>query len=178
MELELKYKIQSFPKQKILDLGFQKKSESHQIDNYYIVNQVLDEKRTYLRTREDKNKNTFSFDFHQIISILATDETEMKICTKEDSTKLHRILEALGYPIVCVIDKQREVYEKDDIKVVLDTVKNLGNFIEIEIEGIESQENQSKLNNTAILLGLNENDRVSKKGYPDLFLETINTPTQ
>ena len=177
MELELKYKVNSFPKQKILDQGFQKKSESHQIDNYFIVNKLIEGKRTYLRTREDKNKNTFSFDFHQIISDLATAETEINICTKEDSVKLNSIVEALGYPIVCAIDKQREVYEKDGIKIVLDTVKNLGNFVEIELEGSESKINQSKLNNTAILLCLNENDRVSKKGYPDLFLETINTTT-
>lgn len=175
MELEVKYKIDSFPKQQLIDLGFHKKSDSHHIDKYYIVDKVLAEKRTYLRIREDKEKGNFSFDFHQIISELATAEIEIELYTKDDCLKFDKILEALGYPFVCVVDKQRETYEKEGIKVVFDSVRDLGNFLEIELEGIESKENISKLTNIVNLLGLNDRDIVSNKGYPDLLLETTNT---
>jgi len=173
MELEIKYKTLTFPFELIETLGFVKSKESHQIDRYYIVNKVLKEKRTYLRLRQDVLKGNFSFDLHQIISDIATDETEIALHSSNDIHKAEQILEILGYPFVCEVNKHRTVYKKDNIKLILDKVENLGNFIEIEIIGDENQETQGMLFQIAQQLSLEETNRVVKKGYPDLILSSI-----
>jgi adenylate cyclase class 2 len=171
MELEIKYKTLLFPSELIETLGFIKSKDSHQIDKYYIVNKVLDEKRTYLRLRQDVLKNLFSFDLHQIVSDIATDEIEVALHDSDDILKIEKILEILGYPFVCEVDKQRTVYKKNNVKLILDEVKNLGNFIEIEIIGDETHEMKDMLFHIAQQLSLEEKDRVVKKGYPDFILE-------
>lgn len=171
MELEVKYKVKEFPVKLIETLGFVKSKESHQIDRYFIVDKVLKEKRTYLRLRQNVLKEKFSLDLHQIISDIAADETEIALHSLNDISDTEMILNVLGYPFVCEIDKHRTVYKKDNnIKLVFDIVKNLGNFIEIEMIGDETQENESKLFQVAKQLSLEENERVVKKGYPDLIL--------
>lgn len=177
MELEVKYKLNCFPKQQIIQMGFVEKGTSHQIDKYYIVDKVLSEKRTYLRVREDVKQNEFSLDFHQIISELATDEIEVQIKTKEDCDKFDKIFFFLGYPYICTINKQRQIFEKDGIKIVFDIVQNLGDFIEIELIGNETEENTNKLLNIISALALNDADIISNKGYPDLMIETMNAIT-
>jgi adenylate cyclase class 2 len=173
MELEIKYKTSMFPYELIETLGFVKSKESHQIDRYYIVNEILNEKRTYLRLRQDVLKENFSFDLHQIVSDIATDETEVALHNLGDILKIEKILDILGYPFVCEVDKQRTVYKKDNIKLILDKVKNLGDFIEIEIMGDETYETQNTLFQIAQQLSLEEKDRIIKKGYPDLILSKI-----
>jgi len=171
MELELKYKVKEFPIELIETLGFVKSKESHQIDRYFIVNKILNEKRTYLRLRQDVLKETFSFDLHQIISDIAADETEIALHSTNDISDMEKILDILGYHFVCEVDKHRTIYKKDNIKLVLDIVKNLGNFVEIEMTGDETQENEKILFQAAKQLSLEEKDRVVKKGYPDLILQ-------
>ena len=170
MELELKYKIKEFPIELIETLGFKKSEESHQIDRYFIVDKILKGKRTYLRLRKDILEENFSFDLHQISSDIAADETEIALHSLNDIFDTEKILNILGYPFVCEVDKNRTVYEKDNIKLVLDIVKNIGNFIEIEMNGDETQENEKILFQAAKQLSLEEKDRVVKKGYPDLIL--------
>ena len=171
MELELKYKVQEFPVELIETLGFAKLKESHQIDRYFIVNKILNEKRTYLRLRKDVLKGNFSFDLHQIISDIAADETEIVLQDADDIFKTEKILDTLGYHFVCEVDKYRIVYRKDNISLVLDKVENLGYFIEIEMIGNETKENQNVLFQLSKQLSLEEKDRVVKRGYPDLILQ-------
>lgn len=171
MELEVKYKVDSFPKSQINEMGFVKKKTSHQIDRYYIVDKLLSNRRTYLRIREDIQKNEYSFDFHQIVSSLATEETEISLHSKGDVENFEKILKALGYPLICIVDKKREVYEKKSIKIALDSVKNLGAFIEIEIEGEETIENKDKLKSISNKLNLNYENLILNVGYPDMLID-------
>ncbi|MDR1803960.1 MAG: CYTH domain-containing protein [Treponema sp.] len=170
-ELEIKYKVETFPLEKIEGLGFKKKKESHQIDIYYIVNKVIDGKRTYLRTRKDIIKKEYSFDLHQIKSEFATDEKEIPLMDEKYYIYINDILSIMKQPVICEIDKQRAIFEKNNISIVLDKVENLGNFVEIEIIGEDIQENQDLLFDIAKKLSLDDKNRVSKKGYPDLFIE-------
>jgi len=165
IELEIKYKVENFPIDLIESLGFVKLKVSHQVDRYHVVNRTFDKRRTYLRLRNNTIKNNFSFDFHQIISDIATEETEIGLNSSDDIFRMGTILDKLGYPFVCEVDKHRTVYKNGNIELVLDTVKGLGNFIEIEIAGNETQENLFQL---AQKLSLN--DRIIKKGYPDMVM--------
>jgi len=173
-EIEVKYKIEYFPIEKIEILGFNKKKESRQIDFYQIVNKIIDGKRIYMRTRKDISKKEYSWDLHQVESEFATYEIETPLTDEQSFINTNDILSIIGFPVVCEIDKQRIVFEKDNVKIVLDNVKHLGNYLEIEIIGEDTQENRDILFNIANELSLRNETRVSKKGYPDLFLEKIN----
>lgn len=172
MELEVKYRVTSFPIRTLEELGFIKKKTTHQIDKYYIVDDILQGKRTYLRVRNDLLTNFSSFDLHQIISELATEEIEVELTTEDKRLNLERILDIMGYPVLCVINKARDVYVKDNVKIVLDTVKDLGKFVEIEIIGDETLENRNKILEFSISLSLADEMKVENKGYPDLLLES------
>src|SRR3989344_1026352 len=171
MELEAKYKAKDFEKvlKKVESLGFKLGKEKHQIDTYFIVDRENEDgTRDYLRVREDLKKNSVSFEFHKVLSDLETDETEISVENKEAIVK---IMENLGLNVVCVVDKDRKEYNKDNVTVVFDVVKDLGNFVEIEINAESTEENKNLVLSTAKELGLEEENRVTKKGYPNLLME-------
>ena len=59
-----------------------------------------------------------------------SDEYEAKV---ESPKQLEKILSVLGFKNFLVIEKQREKYlHKDQLEIVLDRVRDLGYFIEIE----------------------------------------------
>lgn len=171
MELEVKYKVSQFPYEIIKDLGFVKNGESHQIDKYFIVDQNYASKRTYLRVRYDIRKNIFSFDLHQIVSKIATDEKEIVIYDIRDYENLIEMLKILGFPVVCEVDKKRTTFLLDGIKVVFDSVKDLGDFVEIEILGEDTEENRLLLLKMSQQLQLDKKNEIYGKGYPDMILE-------
>ena len=76
-----------------------------------------------------------------------------------------QILERLGFEFVAEIEKVREIYEKDYVKICLDKVSNLGFFVEIESEKYDLEE----LFKIARDLGLRE---FTRKSYLEMFLET------
>ena len=171
MELEAKYKVENFEEvlKKVESLGFKLGKEKHQVDTYFIVDRENEDgTRDYLRVREDLKKNSVSFEFHKVLSDLETDETEIKV---EDKEKIVKIMENLGLNVVCVVNKDRKEYNKDNITIVFDVVENLGNFVEIEVNAESTEKNKNLVWDTAKKIGLTEKDRVSKKGYPDLLME-------
>ena len=170
MELEMKFKCEDTEsvKEKLIENSFTLDKIKHQIDTYFIVNETQEDgTRDYLRVREDKKKNVISLDYHRVLSLLETDEVEVEVVDKEKTMK---ILKLLDKNIQCEVDKQREQYKKDSVIVTIDIVKDLGTFVEIEINGELNAENEQKLIDTMELLGLKEKQRIKKQGYPDLLL--------
>ena len=172
MEMEIKFKCNDLEsvKERAVRLGFSLKRSEHQRDTYYIVNRKSKEgTRDYLRIREDLLNGELSLDYHRVISLLETDETEARIY---DFGSMKSILNSLGYKIECIVDKQRECYSMGSASIVFDKVVGLGNFVEIEINGEPTEENKHILEEIVGKLGMNEKDRIIKKGYPDLLLES------
>lgn len=170
MELEIKLKLKRDITENIKNIGFKYIKETHQIDTYYIVNEYYQSKQTYLRIREDVINKTYSFDLHQIHSDIATKEYEIQM-NKSNINTAKNIIEILGFNEKCKIDKERKIYKKEDIIIVIDKVKELGDFIEIEIQSEPSKENEEKLFNIMNQLNLTKDDIISGIGYPDLFLQ-------
>jgi len=173
MEIEVKYKhdnLEDFA-QKLLSEGFILEKSKHQIDTYFIVNRKNDDgTRDYLRIRGDSEGNKFSLDFHKVLSLLETDETELKFT---DMKGMSKILGALGFDVACVLNKDRKKYKKGPLLVILDKVEGLGNFVEVELIDEPTDENKALVLGTASELGLKEENRVIKKGYPDLLIESL-----
>ncbi len=172
MELEVKFKcgrLEPF-KKRARALGFKRVSEKRQTDTYFIINEPCkDGTRVYLRVREDKTNKSISLDYHRVLSDLETQELEVEV---KDKKTIINILKSLGYTIKTVVNKKREIYQKNNIFLTFDTIKNLGNFIEIEINSQLTKENKKLIEKTITALGLHKNKRITKKGYPDLLKET------
>jgi adenylate cyclase class 2 len=95
-------------------------------------------------------------------------ETEIK-----DSEKLLKLLVSLGFRKLITVDKEREVYNYgDEFEIALDTVKELGHFIEIEsIKDFGSVEAARKrLFEFAKTLNL-DSSQENKRGYSFALLE-------
>jgi len=74
-----------------------------------------------------------------------------------------------------IVDKKREIYFIDNVKFHIDTVKNLGTFVEIEAidqEGIISEDNLRKQCQKYLdLFTISKNDLISCS-YSDMLLES------
>ena len=72
-----------------------------------------------------------------------------------------------------VVDKEREIYFLDNVKVHLDRVGGLGTFVEIEAQGVEGEASEQSLDEQCRQLisdfGLDEGDFLAES-YSDLIL--------
>lgn len=62
----------------------------------------------------------------------------------EDYESVSRMLEEMGYKQVAIIKKKRMRYALDKMSICIDSVEDLGDFIEVEIMTEENNESQEK----------------------------------
>ena len=87
-----------------------------------------------------------------------------------EPTGLKRLLEAsLG--VRAIVDKRRSVYLYENVRIHLDRVRGLGNFIELEAvmpDGIEDEEGTSILHRLMQIFSLSADDLIGSS-YCDLM---------
>jgi predicted adenylyl cyclase CyaB len=98
------------------------------------------------------------------------DELEFE---SENAEQLRQLFSALNFKTSVVIEKQREVFNyNDEFEIALDTVKELGCFI--EIEALKHQETvektREKLFEFAKTLGI-DIENSDKRGYPYILMK-------
>ena len=97
------------------------------------------------------------------------DEFETEV---SDMDKLRKIFDALNIESIVTVEKERELYSHGDFEIALDTVKDLGRFIEIEAAAdfgsIEAA--RKKIIEIAKTLGLDVSKK-DERGYPYRLLE-------
>lgn len=82
-----------------------------------------------------------------LVSYDRADETKPKLSsvtlydTSEKSYTLKEIL-TKHFGIKCVVDKQRDIYHIENIKILLDKVEGLGTFIEIEASSAKRRDEE------------------------------------
>ncbi|MEK6858358.1 MAG: class IV adenylate cyclase [Nanoarchaeota archaeon] len=139
MEIEIKATFEDKQKVKaeLKKLGAKEEKQKHQIDEYYNHPQ-RDTRKTkeYIRLRYKPNENTGVFAYHVNIADGVTKEYETAVDNLE---VFKQILNGLNFPLLGVIDKKRETFKLGEFSITLDEVKDIGNFIEIETDGEESQ---------------------------------------
>jgi adenylate cyclase class 2 len=86
------------------------------------------------------------------------EELELEIPSAERGRQL---LEKLGFHPVTMVRKKRDIYRLGDITVCLDQVENLGQFVELELVGLEREEAEKKLLELAAAIGLKDFIRAS-----------------
>lgn len=113
--------------------------ESHQVDRYYspahrnfVATRPVKE---WLRLRDSSGKYSINYkNWHYEKGGRShfCDEYETPIL---DLRQLENIFSALDMKPVVAVDKTRKIWIYEDYEIALDTIKGLGNFVEIEYKG-------------------------------------------
>jgi len=178
IEIEIKVRIE---KSDVL-LDFLEKNgefqgEHHQVDEYftpahkdYVSVRPVDE---WLRLREQDGKFSINYKLwhrDETGKSMYCDEIETSVGSTEQMRKIFQALECRS---LVVVDKIRKAWIYKDYEVAVDSVKNLGNFVEIEYMGKDENPDPKKIASEMLqfLQNLNcgtiQEDNV---GYPYLLL--------
>ena len=138
-EVEFKFLINKEIKEKILSflkLNAKKIGESNLIDTYYIPNfkefEIDGQTMECLRIREQNNISTVGYKkIHRDCTPVYCDEYETIIANK---VEFEKILFSLGFTVQMVIDKKRESFLFKNFQFDFDSVKNLGEIMEVELK--------------------------------------------
>jgi len=158
MEIEIKATFDNKEniKNALKSLGAQEEKTKHQIDEYY-NHPSRDTRKTkeYIRLRFKPEDTKGIFAYHVNIADGVTKEYEVPV---ENLPVFHDILKGLNFPLLGVIDKKRETFKLGEFSITIDEVKDIGNFIEIETDGEESEIAEKKAKCLEMLkkIGLSE----------------------
>ncbi len=86
-----------------------------------------------------------------------------------DADSIHKLLLALGYGQVLIVEKKRRLWLFCNCEVALDQLPLLGDFVEIE------GPNEEEITNVQNILGLNDLPHISKS-YASLLKERLQQP--
>ena len=175
-ELELKFIINKEIKNAILTeniKNFIKLSQSRVIDTYYVPYfrefEINGETMECVRIREKDNKFILTYKkIHREAFPIYCDEYEVEVL---DKTQMEKFLFALGFSIQMTIDKTRETYKMDNLEFDFDSVKNLGELLEIEIK--DEYSDLESIYKFVSKYGLTKDD-VTYKGIQVLMKEAMN----
>ncbi len=168
-EVELTFKTDDLGgvRERALSLGFLPEGKKHQKDTFHIrQGTARDGSTTYLRVRSEDG--TCRLEYHKTVSPIECEETEVSI-RGSDERNVSYILEEIGYPVLIILEKDRETLRKGEFILTLDDVKGLGTYVEIETRGTES-EKRPALEQVARELGFNPGDAVLA-GYVNMLAE-------
>lgn len=175
IEIELKYRVtdnKSDIVHLVTQLGFKEHDLKHQIDAIYLPSKhksfatfTLGE--PVARVRSENGKNTLTV--KKKINSSSRIEHEIE-CGDFDIAC--QIIETLGYRQIVMVDKQRRSFTNSNgMTLTIDDVKNLGEFVEIEILE-EDAKNETialeKIKNLASQIGLDDKS-VEAKNYDELL---------
>ncbi|MEK7599123.1 MAG: class IV adenylate cyclase [Patescibacteria group bacterium] len=154
-------KIRSILKSRSADF----KGRDHQIDIYFKVNSGR------LKLREGNIENFLVF--YEREDKEGPKQSDVILFKSDPNSSLKEILlKSLG--VVVIVDKQREIYFIENVKFHIDTVKNLGTFMEIEAIDSDGTFGKEKLleqcENYLKLFSIPKDNLISVS-YSDLLLE-------
>lgn len=140
------------------------KGTDHQIDTYFKVNFGR------LKLREGNIENFLVY--YDRENKEGPKESKIILFKNEPNSTLKEVLMASN-GILVVVDKLREIYFIENVKFHIDTVKDLGSFVEIEAIDTDGSIGKEKLYTQCQeymkILGISEADLVSRS-YSDLIL--------
>lgn len=143
------------------------KGTDHQIDTYFKVNNGR------LKLREGNIENHLIF--YERENQAGPKQSNVILFENKPGSSLREILsKSLG--ILVVVDKKREIYFIENVKFHIDTVENLGTFMEIEaidkLGNISKDKLQKQCQYYLNLFYISEDDLLSES-YSDMILRGV-----
>ena len=140
IEIEIQVKVQHIkPLLDFLKKNGQLVGESRQVDEYFTPpdRDFLSARpvKEWLRLRQSNSKysvNYKNWHYDKVGKSNYADEFESSI---ESLAALKKILEALGFRRLVTVDKNRQTWLYKKYEIALDSVKDLGDYVEIEYRG-------------------------------------------
>ena len=169
-EHEIKFEVKKLDNLlKILDeqkVEFYK--EKHQIDKVWILKDAdgtkLESGKPVVRTREENDKVMLTLKIELEHGTFEEHETEI-----ENLAAAEGMLGALGLRKLVTIDKHRKMTKLNEFTLCIDSVKDLGDFLEIEfVSETKDDDAKQKIITLASTFGINESDIV-KNTYNTLL---------
>lgn len=150
VEIEIQVNIEnSKPLVEFLKKSGEFKSEEHQIDEYFSPahRNFIEVRPTkeWLRLRDSDGKYSINYKnwlYNEDGKSYHCDEYETKI---EDLTQLKKILDVLDFKPLVKVDKIRKIWTYKDYEIAADSVKRLGDFVEIEYIGKDEKIDPKKV---------------------------------
>ncbi len=174
MEIELKARVRDFApiKARLKKLGAKYICEKHQIDTYYspYKQPLVKRKGKVMRVRYDALTKRARLELHIPQNDMAAIEHEVEV---HDYQILLKVLKELKAKKEFVIDKRRLVYTKGRFEIVLDTVKKLGKFIEVELDGANTAANRKLVMDFMLGLGVPKEDFILQIHYHGMILKKM-----
>jgi adenylate cyclase, class 2 len=157
LEIEIKAKCDSHEnfEKRIRGLGAVETGELHEVD-YYFNHPSRDFKETgeAFRIRIQNGNPYITYKGAKLDDIVKTRfEAETSIGNYD---LFKAIIVNLGFREVAAVEKRRVQFEYEDITICLDSVKNAGNFVELEMIGDDRTMMRAKLVAFAQQLGIHE----------------------
>jgi predicted adenylyl cyclase CyaB len=165
--IELKSKAHDLGiiRNKLTELGAEKIGTFRQIDSYFEV------PKGRLKLREVEGKNEAMLVYYERKNVAGPKRSSVFIVEIREPTVFEALLNKI-LKVKATVDKKREIYRYQGTQIHLDTVKDLGTFIEFEKETHTDTQavNQSKqaLGGLMEKLGINPNE-LEKLSYGDLI---------
>jgi adenylate cyclase class 2 len=176
-EVELKVQASHDAVRERLDaLGAERAGTVTQADTYYDApHRDFAETDEALRIRrEERGDEATTRVTYKGPLVEAASKTRKEVETGvADADRFDDILDALGFSPAAVVEKERERYALDGYTVTLDTVADLGEFVEIERDAPETEVETVREGAVARLrdLGLDPDDQI-RTSYLGLLLDS------
>jgi len=170
-EIEIKARVENLEKIKrsLEELGFKLVRKEYQKDNYFRSTlRNFEQTGEVLRVREQiPGYNLITYKGPRDKSEMKVrEEIEVKI---ENSPDVIKLLHKLGFEMWVTLEKEREMYQFSKFLVSLDKVRDIGNFLEIEIK---MEVLQQEIFGLLDKIGISRNS-IEKRTYLELVLEKI-----
>ena len=150
IEIEIQVSIEnSKPLIEFLEKEADFKSEKHQIDEYFspIHRNFIEVRpvKEWLRLRDSSGKYSITYKnwhYDEKGKSHYCDEYETKM---EYLTQLKKILDVLNFKSIVKVDKLRKTWIYKNYEIAVDSVKGLGDFVEIEYIGKDDKVDPKKI---------------------------------
>lgn len=149
-EIEIRMRVKdSKPLLKFLEKKGSFKYEKHQRDEYFTPAHrdfiKTEPVKEWLMLRKEEGKNSLNYKnwhYNKDGKSYHCDEYESKL---DDLDNAGRILKALNFKSLIVVDKKRKTFMFEDYEIALDSVEELGDYVEVEYKGKEDKSDTKKV---------------------------------
>jgi adenylate cyclase class 2 len=176
-EVELKLRV---PHERVRDrlstLGAERVETVTQVDTYYDAPHrdfAVTDEALRLRRERGSDASTTRITYKGPLVETASKTRREVETSVGDEDRMADILDALGFSPAAVVEKERERYDLDGYTLTLDTVADLGEFVEIEREAADDDLDSVRAGAVAILddLGLDPDEQL-RTSYLGLLLDS------
>ncbi|MBD3190944.1 MAG: class IV adenylate cyclase [Candidatus Heimdallarchaeota archaeon] len=178
IEVEVKAKIKNLEEieYKLIERGAKLVEIVNQCDHYF-NHPTRDFGKTdeALRIREDGERVYLTYKGAKMdLKSKTRKEFSVELIQYE---QIYQILKSLGFTLVLRVEKERKIYQLDNLTFCLDAVIGLGSFLEVEQvvvkKDVDIKKVRNKLIQNLISLGISL-EKTTRKSYLELLLEKKN----